>query len=112
MNWIVQNLWLVPALPLLAAGVTALANRPQRQLAATLAILSMGIAFVLSSAAFIQTLGGGPDAGISRQVYNFDWLQFGDAWVKLGWVLDPLTAVMLVMVTFVGALIFIYSVGY
>src|SRR4030095_11508317 len=28
------------------------------------------------------------------------------------WVLDPLTAAMLVMVTFVGALIFIYSVGY
>jgi len=32
--------------------------------------------------------------------------------LKLGWVLDPLTAVMLVMVTFVGTLIFIYSTGY
>ena len=32
--------------------------------------------------------------------------------MQLGWVLDPLTAVMLVMVTFVGLLIFIYSVGY
>ena len=32
--------------------------------------------------------------------------------LKLGWVLDPLAAVMLVMVTFVGLLIFIYSVGY
>src|SRR6202042_503023 len=30
----------------------------------------------------------------------------------LGWMLDPLTAVMLVMVTFVGLLIFIYSIGY
>ena len=36
----------------------------------------------------------------------------GGEWLKLGWVLDPLTAVMLVMVTFVGLLIFIYSMGY
>jgi len=112
MTWTVQYLWLIPALPLLAAGVTALAKRPQGRFAATAAILSMGIAFVLSCAAFIQTLDGGPGAEVSRQVYNFNWLQFGDAWLKLGWVLDPLTAVMLVMVTFVGALIFVYSVGY
>jgi NADH-quinone oxidoreductase subunit L len=39
-------------------------------------------------------------------------MQFGSEWVKLGWVLDPLAAVMLVMVTFVGLLIFIYSVAY
>jgi NADH-quinone oxidoreductase subunit L len=50
-------------------------------------------------------------------VFNFDWFQMGDPGapgtvVKLGWVLDPLTAVMLVMVSFVGLLIFIYSVGY
>ena len=31
---------------------------------------------------------------------------------QLGWVLDPLTAIMLVMVGFVGLLIFIYSLGY
>ena len=32
--------------------------------------------------------------------------------MDIGWVLDPLTAIMLVMVTFVGMLIFIFSVGY
>src|SRR5690348_18510742 len=47
-----------------------------------------------------------------RQVFNFRWFEFGTSWVRLGWVLDPLTAVMLVMVCFVGLLIFIYSVGY
>ena len=36
----------------------------------------------------------------------------GATTVQLGWLLDPLTAVMLVMVTFVSLLIFIYSVGY
>src|SRR6202007_1710766 len=43
---------------------------------------------------------------------NFSWLQFGTESLKFGWLLDPLSAVMLVMVTFVGLLIFIYSVGY
>ena len=47
-----------------------------------------------------------------RLFFNFPWMQFGSEWVKLGWVLDPLAAVMLVMVTFVGLLIFIYSVAY
>src|SRR5436190_2593666 len=112
MTWLVQNLWLIPALPLLAAGVTALAKRPRRAFAATLAIGSMGVSFLLSCEAFVETLGEHPGAGVERQVHNFNWLQFGDAWLQLGWVLDPLTAVMLVMVTFVGLLIFIYSVGY
>src|SRR5205085_2136516 len=49
---------------------------------------------------------------VGRHVYNFNWFQFGDQVLKLGWVLDPLTAVMLVMVCFVGLLIFIYSIGY
>src|SRR5206468_2791354 len=47
-----------------------------------------------------------------REVVNFSWLQVGTQAVELGWVLDPLSAVMLVMVTFVGLLIFIYSTGY
>src|SRR5437016_3146362 len=112
MTWIAQNLWLIPSLPLLAAAVTALAKRPQRTLAATLAIGSLGASFLLSCWALVETLGEQAAPGVARQVYNFDWLQFGDAWLQLGWVLDPLTAVMLVMVTFVGLLIFIYSVGY
>src|SRR4029079_18716147 len=46
------------------------------------------------------------------EVVNFSWLTVGTQAVELGWVLDPLSAVMLVMVTFVGLLIFIYSTGY
>ena len=110
MPWIVQNLWLIPALPILAAGLSALTPQRYRKFSATLAIGSMVCAFLLSLVAFAHTLGHhGEEA---RQVFNFPWFQFGSEWVKLGWVLDPLTAVMLVMVTFVGTLIFIYSVGY
>ena len=111
MDWTVKSLWLIPTLPLIAAGLSALAKRPQRLLSAGLAIGSMSIALVLSLAAFATTLShvGTP---LARQVVNFNWFQLGEGWVKLGWVLDPLTAVMLVMVCLVGLLIFVYSVGY
>ncbi|MCZ7668574.1 MAG: hypothetical protein M5U34_15980 [Chloroflexi bacterium] len=45
-----------------------------------------------------------------------DWLPLGDffegTWLKMGVAVDPLTAVMLIMVTFTVAMIFVYSVGY
>jgi NADH-quinone oxidoreductase subunit L len=114
MPWIVKNLWLIPALPLLAAGVSALLPQRFRKLSASLAIVSMIGAFLLSLCAFAHAVQHNGHDG-TKEFFNFAWLQFaaGDAGVlKLGWVLDPLTAVMLVMVTFVGTLIFIYSTGY
>jgi NADH-quinone oxidoreductase subunit L len=110
MIWIVQNLWLIPALPILAAGISALLKQRSRIPAASLAIGSMAGSFLLSLCAFAHVLGN--RAGEEAQTFNFGWFQFGNEWLKLGWVLNPLTAVMLVMVTFVGLLIFIYSAGY
>ena len=112
MTWIVQNLWLVPALPILAAGITALAKQRNRILAASLAIGSMAVSFLLSLCAFAHVLSLSSHGRETQQVVNFRWFQFGSEWLKLGWMLDPLTAVMLLMVTFVGLLIFIYSIGY
>jgi NADH-quinone oxidoreductase subunit L len=112
MNWIVRNLWLIPVLPLLAAGISALAKQKRRTLAASLAIGSMAISFILSASAFAHVLALRSSGELTQQVFNFHWFQFGNEWLSLGWVLNPLTAVMLVMVTFVGLLIFIFSVGY
>ena len=111
MIWIVKNLWLIPALPLFAAGIIAVNKQPARKLAATLAIGSMALGFLLSLCAFSATLGHHGE-GAFREVFSFNWIQFGGQWMDIGWVLDPLTAIMLVMVTFVGMLIFIFSVGY
>ena len=105
--WIVRYLWLIPALPILAAGIGALLKRGQRKSAATLAIGAMSVSFVLAVVAFAHLL-----LTPARLFINIPWMQFGNEWVRLGWVLDPLAAVMLVMVTFVGLLIFIYSVAY
>ena len=106
-SWIVRYLWLIPVLPMLAAGVGALLKQAQRRLSAALAIGSMSISLLLALIAFAEALGHP-----AVQVVNFRWMQFGDQWLSLGWLLDPLAAVMLVMVTFVGLLIFIYSLGY
>jgi len=112
MTWIAQNLWLIPVLPLAASAVIAVNKQRQRKLAATLAIGSLVLAFLLSLCAFSATLLHHGDNGVFREVAGFNWLQFGGQWLQLGWVLDPLTAIMLVMVSFVSLLIFIFSVGY
>ena len=112
MSWIVRNLWLIPILPALAAGMSALARQRNRRFASSVAIVSMVVSFLLSLCAFAQTLSLVGQGQGTRQVFNFPWLQYGGEWLQLGWMLDPLTAVMLVMITFVGLLIFIYSTAY
>jgi NADH-quinone oxidoreductase subunit L len=105
-------LWLIPALPILASGCIALLKQPRRRAAATLSIGSLGISLLLAIAAFAHVLSGWLAGNAVRETANFTWIRFGSSAVELGWVLDPLSAVMLVMVSFVGLLIFIYSTGY
>jgi NADH-quinone oxidoreductase subunit L len=106
--WIVANLWLIPALPLAASlGILFLGNS-QRTAASLLAIIGQIAALVLAITAFIPTLA----TPGWRAVHNFTWFEFGDNAVRLGFVLDPLTAAMLVMITFVGLCIFVFSTGY
>src|SRR5262245_37798041 len=101
-------LWLIPGLPLLAAGLTAVVKQRHRSFAATLAIVSMGASCFLSCFAFASSLHGHGNAEAARAVHNFSWFDIGQTSLRLGWLLDPLSACMLVMVTFVGLLIFIY----
>ncbi len=108
MTWILKDLWLIPALPALAAGLTALARQRQRKYSSTLAIAALSISFLLSLSALTHVIHAGP--GI--EIFNFQWLQFGTESLRLGWMLDPLTAVVLVMVSFVGLMVFIFSTGY
>jgi len=112
MEWIVQNLWWIPALPLLAAGFIAVTPRSGRLFASATAIGSMALALILSLKAFFLGLDTARSGVPWHLVHNFDWFQSGSSMMQLGWVLDPLSVLMLVMVTFVGLLIFIFSVGY
>jgi NADH-quinone oxidoreductase subunit L len=105
MNLGPDKLWLIPLLPLIAAAILSFSR--SRVLANICSVGAMLGSFLLSISAFVGTLGPTP-----RTFWNFDWLSFGTTTLKLGFLLDPLTASMLLMVTLVGLLIFIYSIGY
>ncbi|MFQ5399352.1 MAG: NADH-quinone oxidoreductase subunit L [Anaerolineae bacterium] len=111
--------WLIPAGPLLAFFLIMLFTKHNRTLswllawAAIINSLVMGwiVAFRLISEG-AHHLAGRPVAIASA----VDWLPFGKyaegLWLKMGVAVDPLTAVMLIMVPFATTMIFIYSVGY
>ena len=106
--WIVTNLWLIPAIPLAVAIVILSLSNSHRTLAAAIAIAGQASALILAIVAFTTTL---QTAGF-RAFHNFTWFTFGDQALRLGWLLDPLTAAMLVMITFVALWIFVFSIGY
>ncbi len=100
---------------MIAAGIIAVNKQSKRKALASPRSLSVRWRSVFCSrfVRFATTLGHhGEGYEAFREVFSFNWIQFGGQWTSIGWVLDPLTAIMLVMVTFVGMLIFIFSVGY
>ena len=108
---------LVPLLPLLAAGVTALLKRERRVLSASLVIGAQTVSMVISMVLLANAIRFSAVAPESihppfRYLGNFTWLTYGTSELRLGLLLDPLSAVMAAMVTLVGLLIFIFSLGY
>src|SRR5213595_2385005 len=107
-SWAAANFWLIPLLPFAASLLILILGRSRRTTAFALAILAQVAAVIFALAAFTSTL---PTPG-ARAVQNFTWFTFGDQVLRLGVVLDPLAAAMLVMITFVGLWIFVFSKGY
>jgi NADH-quinone oxidoreductase subunit L len=105
---IVSNLWLLPAVPFAAAVVILSLGKSRRKGAAVLAIGGQIVVLAISIVAFLPTL---QTPGF-RAVQNFTWFTFGEQTLRLGFVLDPLAAAMLVMISLVGLCIFVFSVGY
>jgi NADH-quinone oxidoreductase subunit L len=106
--WIIDHLWLIPAVPFAASLVIlSLPNRRHKS-AAILAVAGQIASLVMAFFAFLQTL---QTPGF-RAVQNFTWFTFGDNALRLGWLLDPLAAAMLMMITLVGLCIFVFSTGY
>jgi len=105
---IASNLWLFPAVPFAAALVILSSSNVRRKSAAVLAIVGQVTVLATSVVAFLPTL----QTHGFRAVQNFTWFTFGEQILRLGFVLDPLAAVMLVMISLVGLCIFIFSVGY
>ena len=104
-----QQLYLlVPLAPLAAAALVGLyGRRLGRSLSHWLCILGVAAAFVGSLLVWQDTHAG--------NVFNGDvytWLQSGDLRLAIGFLIDPLTATMMVVVTFVSLMVHVYTVGY
>jgi NADH-quinone oxidoreductase subunit L len=107
-RWIIDHLWLMPAIPFAASLAILSLPKGRHKSAAALAVAGQLAVLVLSFFAFLPTL----ELPRFRAVETFTWFTFGDHALRLGWVLDPLAAVMLMMITLVGLCIFVFSVGY
>ena len=108
MSWIVDYLWMIPTVPLAASLVILSLSNARHKNAAALAVIGQVVALALSVLAFAATL----QVPGFRAVRNFTWFTFGEQTLRLGFVLDPLAAAMLVMITLVGLCIFVFSIGY
>ncbi len=99
---------LIVLLPLLAAVVVGLFGRKLPHAAAHwLTIGAVGTAFLLSVSMLNATLDG--------YVFNgniYTWLQSGNLQFNVGFLIDNLSAMMMVVVTFVSLMVHIYTVGY
>ena len=105
---ILDRLWLIPAVPFAASLVILSLSKSRRKSAAVLAIGGQIVVLAISIVAFLPTL----QTHGFRAVQNFTWFTFGEQTLRLGFVLDPLAAAMLVMISLVSLCIFVFSVGY
>src|SRR6266446_946042 len=107
-SWVVAYLWWIPAAPFAASLVILSLSNARRKSAAALAVAGQALALAMSMVAFAVSMQA-PDF---RAVQNFTWFTFGDNALRLGFVLDPLAAAMLLMISLVGLCIFVFSIGY
>jgi len=106
----------VPLLPFIGAFLNlTLGRRLSRQTVHTIAVASVAAAACLSAYLVFGPLwkafkAGEGGTGIVQNVYT--WIEVANLKVELSFTLDTLSAVMILIVTFVGTLIHIYSTGY
>jgi NADH-quinone oxidoreductase subunit L len=99
---------LIPLLPFIAFIINILFGRNFiKDRAHWVAVPAVAGSFLLAVSAFMDVLNG--------QVINiniYSWIVSGDFSVSIGFLIDQLSAVMLMVVTSISTLIFIYSIGY
>jgi NADH-quinone oxidoreductase subunit L len=117
-----DHIWLIPLVPLAAAAVMLLyGRRLNNNIVSALCVGSVAISFFLSCGAFFQLLHRPIGDRVVQKVL-FEWVPAGVYHTQSGamnrfvadwgFLLDPLSAVMILVVTGVGLLIHIYSTGY
>jgi len=114
MEFLYQYAWIIAVLPLVGAFIVgsglisySSATSRLRRPAATLIVSLMGAAVVLSFALLWSQLQGHP--AITQ---TFEWAAAGDFHLNMGYTIDHLTSLMLVIVTSVAFLVMVYTDGY
>jgi len=106
---VIALVWLIPAFPLAAFLINGLFGR--RWLGhwtGVIASAAVGLSALLSIGVFLEVLGGKEQTVV--ELYR--WIGVGDFSVNVAALVDPLSAVMLLVVSVVSFLIFVYSNGY
>src|SRR5512137_1139462 len=104
-----QQLYLLVALaPLVGAAVVGLFGpRLGRRLSHRICILGVAVATAASFVVWRDVMAGNHFNG---DVYT--WLQSGNLKLSIGFLIDPLTATMMLVVTFVSLIFHVYTIGY
>ncbi|MFC8313918.1 NADH-quinone oxidoreductase subunit L [Gordonia sp. NPDC057258] len=104
-------LWLIPALPLLGAAILLLGGRATDRwghlLGTGLAIASFAVALIM----FTGMVSRSADDRVVSDV-QFSWVPVGELQVDFGFLLDQLSMCFVLLITGVGSLIHVYSIGY
>ena len=104
--------WLIFLLPLGCFALVALVIRPffnrDPSIAGYLVVLSIGASFALSLLALVSVINDPEALGFAPH----RWLEVGSVVINVTALVDPLTAIMLVVVTGVSLMVQVYSIGY
>jgi NADH-quinone oxidoreductase subunit L len=108
----IDYIWLIPLIPLAGSAINGIAGkRLPKPLISLIACGAAGISLVVASLSFFDLLKLAPDQRHVLKAY-FTWIESGDLSARVEFLLDPLSAVMVLVVTGVGFIIHVYSIGY
>jgi NADH-quinone oxidoreductase subunit L len=105
-------LWLIPFFPLVGAIINGLLGKRFIRNETAIGAIGTGavlLSFMVSASYFFQLLGD--PVKVHQQIVT-SWMSVGNLQVDWGFLLDPLSALMIMVVTGVGSLIHLYSIGY
>jgi len=103
--------WLLLVLPLAGAVILLVGGRRLDRVGPLLGCLTVIASFVIGVMLFLNLMGS-PGEQRFAEVRMFDWVPVADLDVGFGLRLDPLSITFVLLITGVGSLIHIYSVGY
>ena len=106
----VQFAWLIPLLPLLGFIIVGVLNkRLNVAMSGGIASAAVLFSFIISAIIFGEVAREG---SIPERVVLYDWISSGNLSISFSFLIDRLSVIMLMVVTGVGTLIHLYSIGY